>query len=155
MRGSLCDRDGTLFSCCLKQDMTSSNLKAVFISSSLRRLILPLASCLGGKRKKGEYRRREGSSFPTLNDPSSSSGHSRIHFRVSCPAPPLPLCVSPASASPQLHHSWPSGPPTCSWSRGQPPSQACPDQRQETIKQPPVLTAHTVRGHVQTPSPLC
>ena len=115
-QGSLCDRGGALSSCCgFEQDVTSGNLAAVSISPSLGRLILPLAGCLGGKREEGKHRKMEGSSFPTLSGPSSSSEQSRIRgFLSMCPAlrHPHPRAF-PLPPPLQLHHSWPHRPPSC------------------------------------------
>lgn len=62
----LCGRGTTLISCCfVKQDMTSSNLKAVFLSSSR-----DSSSCLYLVREGRRKERKRLSSFPTSSDPS-------------------------------------------------------------------------------------
>jgi len=137
--------------------VTSSHLKAAFISSSLRQLILPLAACLQGKREEGIERKKEGSSCCTRSELCLLPQNIHRFFSAGSqpPSPTFPG-VSPDSASSSSvtataghMHSF----PTCSGAL--PPSQTSVGWRQETIKQSPALPLHRVRPphpHLHTPS---
>ena len=126
--------------------MTSSHLKAAFISSSLRQLILPLAACLQGKREEGIERKKEGSFCRTRSETCLLPQNIRRFFSAGSQPPPQPSLAFPLTQPPPAlsQHSWPHA----QLSHLQPGPASSPDQcglEAETIKQSPALPLHRVR----------
>lgn len=140
-----CGRGATRSSCLVRWVMTSSNLKAVFLSSSLRQRILPL-TCEGREQKEKKERKRGGSSFPT------SSGRLFLRaFRDSFwqVLPHTSHHMSPDSAAPVVTagHSSPTG----SW----PSSFWAVWAETGNNEADPSALSYASGLRVQTSSPLC